>query len=184
MNFVLPVLKQWLPLAAMMTVICLIIYATVQQTYRSNANDPQIQMAQDAAFELSNGSDPKSLVKPTAMEISRGLTPYLVIYDESGNPIASDGVLDGKMPSMPCGVLEYSKEHGVDMVTWQPRSGVRSALVVQPFNGTMNGFVVAGRSLRAVEDRENNLVTMVGLGWLLSMGGLLILIAVLQVLFR
>src|SRR5215471_5608248 len=121
MNFILPVLKQWLPLAAMITLVCGIIYGTVQQTYRSNANDPQIQMAQDAAFALSNGSDPRSLVRPTAMEISRSLTPYLIIYDESGNPLVSDGVLDGKIPSMPAGVLGYSKENGSDMITWQPR---------------------------------------------------------------
>ena len=184
MNVVLQILRQWLPLAAALTLLCGIIYATVQQTYRSNANDPQIQMAQDAVYALNNGRSPESLVRSTPVEISRGLTPYLIIYDEKGNTLASDGVLDGKIPGMPNGVLEYSKDHGSDIVTWQPRSGVRSALVIQPFSGSINGFVVAGRSLRVVEDRESNLVTMIGLGWALSLAGLLILVTLLQLFLK
>jgi hypothetical protein len=184
MNIVLQILRQWLPLAVALTLLCGIIYATVQQTYRSNANDPQIQMAQDAVYALSNGSSPESLVSNTSVEIARGLSPYLIIYDERGNAIASDGVLDGKIPEMPNGVLNYSKDHGSDAITWQPRRGVRSALVIQPFNGAINGFVVAGRSLRVVEERESNLVMMIGLGWILSLGGLLILVVFLQIFFK
>jgi hypothetical protein len=184
MNVFLQILKQWLPLAAALTLLCGIIYATVQQIYRSNANDPQIQMAQDAVYSLSNGSRPESLVRSTPVEISRGLTPYLIIYDEKGNTLASDGVLDGKVPAMPNGVLEYSKDHGSDIITWEPRNGVRSALVIQPFSGTMDGFVVAGRSLRVVEDRESNLVAMIGLGWIFSISGLLILVILLQLFLK
>jgi hypothetical protein len=49
-----------------------------------------------------------------------------------------------------------------DAVTWQPREGVRIATVTVPWAG---GSVMAGRSLRLVEDRESQLELIVGAGW-------------------
>src|SRR5258706_12529680 len=64
------VLKVWLPLAATVTLVCFIIYGTVQQSYRSNANDPQYQMAEDAMNSLGKGIDPKQLISEKQIEIS------------------------------------------------------------------------------------------------------------------
>ena len=49
MRFLVRVLVSWLPLAVASTGMCLLVYATVQQNYRQSLNDPQIQMAEDAA---------------------------------------------------------------------------------------------------------------------------------------
>jgi hypothetical protein len=184
MKALIHILKSWLPLAATVTLLCGIIYITVQQSYRSNANDPQNQMAEDAVAALRTGADPGTLVSSGTTEISQSLKPYLIVYDDKGNPLASDGLLNGKIPSLPNGVLDFTRSHGGNAVTWQPRSGVRSALVILPFQGPIKGFVVAGRSLRLVEERESMLVSHIGIGWMVSLGLLLILAFLIQVTFK
>jgi len=184
MKFITSVLKTWLPFAAAITLVCGIIYGTVQTSYRSGANDPQFQLAGDAAYALSQGTDPKLLISAKQTEISRSLSPYLIIYDDHGAAVAGDGVLDGKIPSMPSGVLDFTRAHDQDVITWQPREGVRSALVIQHVSSGYNGFVVAGRSLREVERRESTLVEQVGIGWIVSLIALLLVIAAIGAIFK
>jgi len=43
------VLKQWLPLAIVIKLLCGLVYVAVQQEVRLSANDPQIGMAEDLA---------------------------------------------------------------------------------------------------------------------------------------
>jgi len=184
MKMTISILKSWLLLAATVTLFCGVMYMLVQQTYRSNANDPQIQMAEEAAFALGNGTDPKTLVANTAIEISRSLKPYTIIYDDQGNGVAADGLLDGKIPTLPNGVLDFTRTHGEDDISWQPRSGVRSALVIEHVQGSFQGFVVAGRSLRVVEERESMLIKQIAFGWIVSLGPLLIVVIIIQFIFK
>ena len=180
-----PVLKSWIPLAALVTLLCGVMYTLVQQTYRSNANDPQIQMAEDAAFDLNRGADPKTLVSNFPVEISRSLKPFTIIYDDRGNGVAADGLLDQKIPILPKGVLEYTRDNMQNTITWQPRSGVRSALVINYVSkGPFQGFVVAGRSLRAVEERESMLVKQIAFGWIVSLGLLLIVVILAEAILK
>ena len=60
-----------------------------------------------------------------------------------------------------------------NVFTWQPRSGVRVAMVLKAVNGTGVCFVGVGRSLVEVEKRESNLVTMVITGWVISLAVIL-----------
>ncbi|MCA1553286.1 MAG: hypothetical protein LC737_02800 [Chloroflexi bacterium] len=53
---------------------------------------------------------------------------------------------------------------------WQPRNGVRSAIAVMHSNG---GYVIAGRSLREVEQQESRIELLDFLAWLLSIGATL-----------
>jgi hypothetical protein len=43
------ILRAWLPIAVVTAAFCGLAYLTVQQSLRQGANDPQIQMAEDAA---------------------------------------------------------------------------------------------------------------------------------------
>jgi hypothetical protein len=47
----------------------------------------------------------------------------------------------------------------MDRLTWMPEAGVRSAIVVIHYD---NGYVLAGRSLRRVEQREDNALLIIG----------------------
>jgi hypothetical protein len=73
-------------------------------------------------------------------------------------------------------VLDYVRTNGEDRITWQPAPGVRMASVVVGFQGTRSGFVLAARSLREVEKREDQAEYEAGLAWLASLAGSLVLV--------
>src|SRR5438093_1537518 len=104
------------------------IYAAVQQNYRQSANDPQIQMAEDAAARLSAGESPQALIPGQAVDLAKSLAPYTIVFDADGQALASGAELDGSSPSPPNGVLDYAETNGQNAITWQPRDGVRSAI--------------------------------------------------------
>ena len=150
---------RWVPLAFVICCFSGLTYLAVQQDYRQSANDPQIQMAEDAASTLSSGGLVQSVIPPGMVDIAGSLSPYVVIYDASGNPVAGDGILDGALPALPAGVFDSVRAMGgEDRITWQPRPGVRSAIVIDKISGDQSGFVMAGRSIREVEIREDRLM--------------------------
>jgi hypothetical protein len=85
-------------------------------------------------------------------------------------------------PDIPKGVFDYTRAHGEDRVTLMPEPGVRSAAVLVSVAGGPGGFVLAGRSLREVEKRIDQLTQMVGAAWLASMLVTLFLVLVFEVL--
>lgn len=185
-KIVVRIALSWLPLAVAITGACLLVYASVQQNYRQSLNDPQIQMAEDAAAALASGISPsRALGLPVAnasssvntgvkINIVSSLAPWLAVYDDAGIPIQSTGMLDDAMPVPPQGIFETARANagndtsipGQNRVTWQPTAGVRQALVVQEVSGESGGFVVAGRNMREVEEREARLSYFVLLAWL------------------
>lgn len=174
MNYLI-IFRNWLPYAAIITLLCGIIFIATQQSFRSTADDPQYQLVEDGAAAINNGADPKSLVNPApAIETSKSLAPFMIIYEASGSLIASNANLDGKALTIPKGVLSYIEEHGSDAATWQPRSGVRLAMV--GMKSDAGKVVIAGRSLRKVEERIVRLGEQVLFGWGCSLVGLLIVV--------
>lgn len=151
---------------AIITIIFGVIYVTVQQSYRSGANDPQIQMARDINLKLREGKTIESFFTDS-FNIAQSLSPFTVLYDANGKPLRSSGYLNGKMPELPAGVFGFAKTNGQHDVTWQPQTGVRIAVVIVSSNSSSVGFVAAGRSLQEVEIREHNLITMIFIGWIL-----------------
>lgn len=174
MNRFKSILKAWLPFAVTISAFCLLVYAAVQQSYRQNADDPQIQMANDAVAALSSGHSADMLVPATKVSISDSLAPFLIIYDSTGHEVASSALLDGQTPALPAGVLDSTKQLGENRISWQPREGVRIATVIVSYP---NGFVLAGRNMREVEQREAQVSTFAGITWVLAMLGTLAVIA-------
>jgi hypothetical protein len=168
------VLKSWLALAVGITLVCGMLYAVVQQVYRQNADDPQIQMSEDAATALAQGAQPQSLVAANPVDMATSLAPYIIVFDNAGKPIASSVLLDNAIPIPPAGVFDYTRSHKSDWISWQPRPGVRSAAIINYFSGAQSGFVLAGRSLREVENRETRLSTGILIGWIFTLACTLI----------
>lgn len=158
-------IKHFLPLACAITLTCGLVYALLQQSYRQGANDPQIQISQDVAGNLEKGLDPKQVVPPAAIDISKSLAIFGIVYDDFGNVIASSAQLDFKTPELPKGVLEYARSHTQSRITWQPKPGVRSAIVVTRYGGDKPGFILIGRSLSEVEKRVDLLGKHAIMGW-------------------
>jgi hypothetical protein len=162
-------LRQWLALAVAITALCGLVYLAVQQDLRQTANDPQIQIAEDAALALENGAAVGSQVPTEKVAIERSLAPFVMVFNDRGAVIGSSATLHGETPRLPGGILEFVRGHGQDRVTWQPEPSVRIAVVVVRYEGAQPGFVLAGRSLREVEVREGNAELEAGAAWVFAM---------------
>jgi hypothetical protein len=159
-------LIQWIPMAALIVLLTGMIYVATQQSYRSGANDPQIQMATDAVNALARGASPQDLVTTNKIDIAESLAPYLAIYDTSHQLVATSATLHGESLAPPSGVFDNAQTSGINVLTWQPEAGVRSAIVVKSYPG---GFVLAGRSLQSVEERETSLEQLLFIGGLATL---------------
>lgn len=167
----------WLPIAVVSTAFCALTFASVQQALRQGLNDPQIQMAEDGAFALDQGAAVASILSTPTIEMSRSLAPFIVIFDNNGKPVASTGMLNGYLPDYPKAALESSKQSGENQVTWQPDPNVRIASVVVPYK---DGFVMAGRNMREVEQREQGTENLAIMTWVLTLITTLIVIAAVE----
>jgi hypothetical protein len=160
---------HYLLLAVVVTVIIALVYATVQQSYRTAANDPQIQIAEDLGNKLNDGKSLENIFQDDTIDIAKSLSPVIIFYDASGKPIRSTGFLDGQMCKLPAGLFDHAKKNGMHSVSWQPRKGVRMAVVIVHTNSPVVSYVAAARSLREVEVREYNLRIMVFIAWIVCM---------------
>jgi len=173
-------LVLWAWFVIVTTVIVLFIYVVAQQELRMSANDPQVQIAEDDAADAASSSDPQISAPSPMVDMTKSLDPFVIFFDADGIPTASSAQLGGMTPVIPQGVFEYARANDEDRFTWEPQNGVRiAAVVVKIGNGAVGqGFVLAGRSLREVENRE----AQVGLITLSTYGCLLILETILLAL--
>jgi hypothetical protein len=167
----------FLPAAATAVVCVGLAYLLVQQDMRIGANDVPERLAEDAVSALDAGSSPRDVVGATTVDAAASLAPFIAIYDASGTLLATDGSIGGGAPTPPSGVLESATTHGRDAVTWEPQPGVRIATVVIPWR---SGTVLAGRSLRFIEERIDavtRLATLALLAGLVAIGAASLLAA-------
>ncbi len=156
--------------AFLVSILYLTIYIVVQQVVRQSANSPQIQMAEDTAYGLSNGQSPEILLNTPRINPLQSLAPFTIVYDIKGNVLSTTLSSSVYLPEIPKGVLEYVQARAEDRFTWQPKSNLRIAAVMTEYvskNG--GGFVLVGRSLREVENLESYLENIVGTTWIMSL---------------
>ncbi len=151
-------------LLAIITIFFGTIYITLQQSLRIGANNPQIQLAQDAAESLNNGINPVSFAD-SRVDIVKSLSPFIIIYSKSGHAITGNGYLNNKIPTIPDGVLQNSDGKDYSFVTWQPQDKTRIASVSV---SAKNYYVLSGRSLKEVEKQIQTMTVYVLLGWFSS----------------
>jgi hypothetical protein len=163
-------------LAGIATVLALALYAIPQQLLRNGANDPQIEMATNLAGYLERSGVAHGLLQGAltgtargTVDMSRSLSPFLIVYDEQGLALGSNAQLNGQTPVPPGGVFDNVRRHGEERVTWQPAPGVRIAAVIEHVQGHQPGFVLAGRSLREVEARQKQVWQMASLCWVVML---------------
>jgi hypothetical protein len=165
-------------LGVLATGLALALYAIPQQVLRQGANDPQIQLADDLSVRLEHGIPPAEAVPTGSVDMARSLSSFVIAYDDQGRPLASQAQLNGQTPAPPIGVFDYVRQHGEERFSWQPvlgnAHGVRIAAVVQRVGGAYPGFVLAGRNMREVEAREEQVKQMAGLTWIGMMGVILV----------
>lgn len=182
MHKLLRIFLAWLPLAVVIVALAGLAYLLVQQTYRHLANDPQIQMAEDGAVLRAEGSRPEDLLPASQVDLASSLAPFVIVYDEDGKVLASSASLHGQAPALPDGVLAYTRAHGEDRITWQPEPGVRIAAVIAAVKGAGGGFVLAGRSMREVETREDQALSITVIAILVTLAASLLFTALSELL--
>lgn len=176
------------------TAVMLLIYACVQQSYRSAANDPQLQIARDLGNALSRGKINEQFFRTDTIDIAQSLAVFAELFDANGKALQSTGFLDGKLPQPPAGIFEFTRANMENILTWQPRPGVRMAMVFEKIKTPgaalvpkeeleSKGFVAAGRSLTETEIRESNLIRMIIMAWIACLSVLLVHLSV-QVYYR
>jgi len=173
--------KYWLLVGIVILGLWFLMAATIQQVIRQGADNPQVQIAEDTAASLVAGQSVQSVVPTNKIDIASSLASYVIVFDANGKPIASSGQLNGQMPTIPSGVFDSVRQSGEDRVTWQPQTGVRSAIVVTQFKGQNSGFVLAGRSLRESERLQDNITQILSVGLI---GLLIVILPITVFLFR
>jgi hypothetical protein len=92
------IFRVWVPFAVVICAFSGLAYITVQQSERQAANDPQIQLAEDAAAALDSGASIDSVIPKAQVEMSKSLAPFIVLFGVDGKPSASSGLLNGQIP--------------------------------------------------------------------------------------
>ena len=155
----------WLAVTIVLVIIFGTIYAAVQQSQRSAANFPQIEIAEDTATQLNNGQIPSELTKVPAVDMAHSLAPFVIIYDKQGRVVSGTGFVNNHVPTAPIGVLSAANSKTYNAVTWQPTSDTRIASVTV---AASNYYVLSGRSLKEVERNEDKTFRLSLLGGIVS----------------
>ena len=154
----------WLPLALTITLLCLIVYVSVQQVLRLGANDPQIQIARDYADQKDSNLILKNIKALDKVDIDKSLNTFVMDFNQKGTLLESNGYFYNSTPQLPSGVF---KDNIVESkFTWEPESNVRIALVLEKTN---TGYIAVGRSLKEVEAREDQLGRDIAVGWIFTL---------------
>ncbi len=166
-------------LLALFTVIFGTVMIAVQQSYRTNANDPQVEVTGQVA-EVMNQNVPLDAIVSDAdqIEMDKSLSLFVMIFDKDKKLAGSSAVIDGQPPTPPDGTFEVAKKEGENRFTWEPKKGVRVAAVLKSVGD--KGYVLAGRSLKEIEMREQDLYVLILIGWIIS----ILLALILSLLIR
>ncbi len=156
--------KIYLSIAIVGAGLVVFAYAAAQQTMRLGANDLPRQLAQDAAAKLAAGVKPADAVPVDKIDVQTSLSPFVIVVDKDANVLASSATM-GDLPLPPKSSFNNPKTNkGENVFTWQPKSGVRQATVIVPYDG---GYVLAAHSLKSVEknvEKLNQLAILTVLG--------------------
>jgi hypothetical protein len=153
-------LQRWLPLAFLSLIFATVSYFGVQQVMRQDGNDPQVQLAEDVAAAMDAGATSADIVPQTSVDMSKSLSPFVLIYDKSNKLSGSDAVIGTAKPEIPSDILDTARSSGSHRFTWEPQSGTRAAVVAMKDKN--ENIVVVGRSLREIESRTQQMMMLFG----------------------
>ncbi len=141
------------------------IYGVAQQVQRTDANMPQIQIAEDTAAALNKGESSR-IVGEGSVDMASSLAPFTIVYDKKGQVFLSSGYLNNKVPKASLSMLEASKGEDYSAVTWEPQKDVRIASVTV---AAKDYYVLSGRSLTEVEKNETHTFQLAFIGGIIAL---------------
>jgi hypothetical protein len=160
---VLKVIASFVFLSILFSGAYLTIYVTVHQSLRQSANDPQLQLAEDAALRLESG---KQVELESTIVSRKSLAPFIILVDQNHKLVKSSATDISTLPLPPIGSFDLAKARGEIFFTWEPEQGLRFATVIRYLKvADKETYIIAARSLREVEIRENRVFVMVAIAW-------------------
>jgi hypothetical protein len=155
-------------MAVLVTAIFASLYVVGQQLERQGADDGPGRLASQVAAQLAEtgeaaDSSPSPAAGADVVDIARSDEPFFVIYDSANHPISGTGLGNGRLPTVPTGVLDVARHSGSNHVTWQTANGRRFATVERRAG---NDVVLAAQSLTPTEARIDQLGLLVLVAWL------------------
>ncbi|TXN32472.1 hypothetical protein [Lacisediminihabitans profunda] len=151
----------WLAGAVVLTALFGSLYIALQQGERLGADDAPARLASQVASELRGGY--RSALSPRTVDLSSSLAAFVIVYDSGDRPVSGNGELDGRLASVPRGVLDDTRrDRSVHHVTWQPGPGLRFSTVEVAVGQRV---VLAGQSLAPTEARIDSLGLLIAAGW-------------------
>ena len=146
--------RWWLAVVGVSTILLITAYTLVQQSTRLAANDLPLSTAQTIKHELDGGAEPSDVVPAVKTDLKTDTTIFVTVTDNAEHVLAGSATLDGQPSLPPAGAFAFTKDHGSDHFTWQPKNGVRLATNMLRYGTSPNdGFIIAGQSLKQAEDR-------------------------------
>lgn len=179
-NAMLLSLRAWLPLAVIITAVFLGIYFSSQYIVRSLAVEEQVKISADVMRYLNEGGNPMALNANAPVDIEKTLSPYIVFYTLDILPMTSSVTLDGERPILPFGVYAQVKERGEHRLTWQPKRGLRQAIVLNHLEGPTPGYLLVGKSLKESERTICGLWYILSVMWAITMLGSFFVVSVVN----
>lgn len=159
-----------LPQVILFTLTCFLIYIVSQQVYRLSANDPQYQLVEDYTQALNQGVSPGMLVNPAfTIELGKSLSPFVIIVDREGKLLTTNASLNHIPQTIPKNLVKQALKGDIQATTWQPEPGIRLATVFMAAGPKKDYVVMAGRSLKRIEERIDILGEQVLIGWFISL---------------
>lgn len=169
-------LVPWVLSLVLVTFFCLLLLFVVQKMYRQAANHPQIQIAEDAAAAFEQNQFTNETLKSSfesfvpsigQVDLGSSLSPWIQVYDASREVIESSVSIQEAQttPRVSSELFEGLSKRDQIRLTWQPRKGIRQAIVITKFSGLRSGYIVVGRSLREVEDQIRILTVIISAAW-------------------
>jgi sensor histidine kinase regulating citrate/malate metabolism len=156
--------------AALVTVLIGSIFVTGQHLYRSNANDPQVEISEQISEFIKQGAPADAIIdQEQAMDITNSLSAFAIVYDKDGKLVVSSGKIGEEIPTPPSSVFDSAKATGQNRFTWEPKKGTRIAAVLRKVDDE-KGFILVGRNLREIENREQALTFVIAIIWIVLLG--------------
>jgi len=172
--------RLWIFVVGLLTMITLLIFGSVQYVLRMNANDPQIELAENTAQDMAAITreawvDQSHHMMGPDIDYRTSLSAFTMLFDEKENFMVTNAIFVDSVPTIkpPPGVFAFAKEHKEHRFTWEPIPGVRIASVMIYYRNRLDqssGYVLVGRNLREVEKRVRDLEWKVGLFWIVAIG--------------
>ena len=157
-------LRIWLVAVVIGGGLTVFAYTAVQQSLRLGLNDPQWQIAEDAAAKLAAGATPASVMPNETIDEATSLVPFATIVDQHINVLASSGKIGDAIPLPPASAFPDAQKRGDNWFTWQhDNNTVRDATVIVPYQGAHSGYVLVARSMRNVENTIGHITILAAL---------------------